>query len=146
MADPKTLTKQDLLEAVKGLATKDDLQTMESRFDGKLTSLESRMDGKLTAMQANLDGKLGDMEARFDDKLEALETRMDGKLTALEANLTREFKDYVGQAVEALEGPINETLEQVKQINGRLDKLEQNTVSKKEFIELKDRVDHIPAY
>lgn len=47
MTDEKPLTKQDLLEALKSLATKEDLEILETRLDGKLAAMETRLTKEL---------------------------------------------------------------------------------------------------
>ena len=117
MAEEKLLTKHDLLEALKNLATKDDVRQIMSE--------------EIAARGLATKNDLAALEARTDDKLSAMETRFDGKLAAMEANITKELKDYVQQGVETVVKALDETTMGIKQ----------QMVSKKEFAELKARVD-----
>ena len=127
MADEKFLTKQDLMEALQNLATKEDVRQ----------SVGEEIEARGLATK---------------DDLEAMEMRTDGKLTALEAHLTREFKDYVGQAADTILKTVDEFNKraskrfdkvegELKLANRRLLGLEQDTVSKKEFAALKTQVE-----
>lgn len=167
MADEQPLTKQDLLAALqplatkedvrrivsdeitaRGLATKDDLATLEKRTDGKLDGLEARTNERLTGLEKRIDEKLAGMETRTDAKLAGLDKKMDEKFNALESRL----KDYVHEGVDTVVKALDvmgkrhhqrfDKIEQeLKTVNRRLLGLEQDTVSKKEFAELKARID-----
>lgn len=145
MAHENNLTKQDLLEALKPLATKEDVRQIVS---AEIAARGLATKDDLVALEKRMDGKQVGMESRTDAKLAGLEKRMDEKFTSLESRL----KGYVQEGVDTVVKAIDETgkrhnqrfdkIEQeLKMINRRLLGLEQDTVSKKEFAELKSRVD-----
>jgi hypothetical protein len=178
MADENSLTKQDLLEALKplatkedvrrivsaeitarGLATKDDLAALEKRTDGKLAGLEARTDTKLTATESRTKALFTELGDRVDEKLAGMEARTDAKLANLTKKMDEKFSDqesrlkgYVQEGVDTVVKTMDvmgkrhcqrfDKIEQeLKTVNRRLLGLEQDTVSKKEFSELKSRVD-----
>ena len=132
MTDESHLTKQDLLEALKrltndvrqiisteitarDLATKDDLVALEKRMDGKLVGLERKVDEKFTSQESRFKGYV---QEGIDTVVKALD----------------EMGKQYNQRFDKIE-------QELKTVNRRLLGLEQDTVSKKEFVELKSRVD-----
>lgn len=84
----------------ENLATKDDLRSLEERFnarlDGRLEPLEARLDGRLESLEARLDGRLESLDARLDGRLESLEARLDARFAKMENLLTRRMVTILG--------------------------------------------------
>lgn len=73
----------------ENLATKDDLRSLEERFN-------ARLDGRLESLDARLDGRLEPLEARLDGRLESLEARLDARFAKMENLLTRRMVTILG--------------------------------------------------
>ena len=67
----------------EGVATKADIERLETRIDG----LEARMDARFGAMETKFDGRSSAMEAKFDARFGAMETKSDGKFATFDAKL-----------------------------------------------------------
>ena len=79
------------------VATRQQLDALESRINVKLESLELRMDSRFTAIDAEFDGKFTAIDARFeaidlrfdaiDARFDATDERTDLKLATLESRI-----------------------------------------------------------
>jgi hypothetical protein len=62
-----------------GLATKQDIQSIYTRFDGIDRRFEA-MDAKIDAVEARLDAKTDAVEGRLDAKIDLVEARLRGEI------------------------------------------------------------------
>jgi hypothetical protein len=107
MGQERAATMMNLVPPVgwAEVATRHDLDELDSRLTTRIDALESKLDGRFEALESRFDALESKFEYRFeaigyrfdatDAKFESLEHRIDAKLEAMRSELMRTFGTWL---------------------------------------------------
>ena len=77
------------------VATKDDIDQLGQRLDGRIARLGQRLDGRIDGLEQRIDGlgqRVDGLEQRLDARIDGLEQRLDGRIDGLEQRVDDRFE------------------------------------------------------
>lgn len=103
----KTIVREVIREEIKTLEHKfnDGLGNMEGRFDSKLTDMEGRFDSKLTDMEERIDEKIDNSFRKYKDEVLTGLDKVMGELKSLreESSAHQLHHGRINERVDVLE-------------------------------------------